>query len=129
MEPSPGRPSAADATPLPAKEKVKFPDDHYDWELDSDDEEDDEHSILRITFDEFQSASLIHLLDSGIPAKEKGLLFFLLIQLHEHLYSPLYVYSAIPAILMWYYPVIRPQHMFTITKCIDNWKQGESAES
>jgi len=129
MELPPEDPPFPDANLPSAKEKVKFPDDDYDWELDSDDKEDDEHSTVRIIFDEFQSAFLIHLLDSGVPAKEKGLLFFLLIQLHEHLYSPLYVYSVIPSVVMWYYPFLRPQFMFNIIKAIDNWKQSEYGRS
>lgn len=56
-------------------------------------------------------------------------MYFLLIQLHEHLYPPLYVSSALPAILMWFYPFIQPRHMFAITKVFDKWNRGNDSST
>jgi hypothetical protein len=131
MDPSPsqdGQP-VPDATTPPTKEKMKLPDDDFDWGFGSDDDDEGKSLTVENIIHDVRSAFLIHLLDSGFPAKEKGLLYFILIQLHEHLYSPLYVYSAVPSILMWYYPQIRPRHVHPVIKAIDQWKRGGGSTS
>lgn len=113
-----------------SKKPIEFPDDDFDMGFDDDEEHENGRTLaLNTVLQEARSAFLIHLLDSGFPAKEKGLLYFLIVQLHENLYAPLYVYSALPAILMWYQPWIAPRHVYTVTRMFDNWDRGSSSSN
>jgi hypothetical protein len=109
-----------------AKKGFKIPDDGFDYGWDDMFETDDEKTVtFKMVLREVRTAFLIRVLESGFPGKEKGLLYYLMIQFVEELHRPLYVYSALPALLMWYYPIIHPRLVYAVTRGIDTYHRIE----
>lgn len=112
-------------TTVPEKEKPSEPDDRgFDWGIDPDESKQERNEwIWSVIVPPIRSAFLLQLLQQGLPKEQRGMIYFLIIQFHEDLWSPLYVYSAVPALLMWYYPQIVPAIPYAITRGYNVWKQ------
>lgn len=127
---SAGNTDATTAT-TPSKKETP-PEDDFDWGLADHDSVHREgpFSFWRVVR-EIRSAFFIRLLHFGFPRKESGLLYFLMIQFHEDIYSPLKVYSAIPAALIWFFPNhlsaygIGPLQVYGLTRGFDSYKRTE----
>ena len=80
-------------------EETDDDDDDYDWGLDEDREDEDWKQTIQSLLWPLRSALMVRILDEGIPPEQRGMFYFLMVQFHEDLDPPLYVYSALPAFL------------------------------
>lgn len=116
---------AADVKTEPGSDKKSKPkDDEFDWNFDHDEKNKEDKTVaFQKLYRPIRSAFLIHLIQNGLPQEQRGIFYFLMIQFHEDLDSPLLVYSALPALLMGYYPKVHPLLVYSATRGIDGYRR------
>ena len=71
--------------------------------------------LTRSILNAVDSAFLIYLVEYGLPREQRGVFYFLLVQFHEDWVPAFRVYSAIPAVFMWYFPWLSPMLLYAAT--------------
>lgn len=102
-----------------------------DLDLDPDADEDKKEKkkwFNRERLQALRSAVLLFLLDTGLPENQRWMFYTLLLKFHEDLGPPLYVWSLILILLMWYFPKFHPILVYAITTAVDLFRRKTTEE-
>ena len=130
MNPSSNQSAKADTSSNPQEEtdvkKKEKQDDGFEWDFGDDEDEKEKKSLdFRSKILPLRSGLLIELIEYGLPKEQRGMFYFLLVQFHEDFDSQICVFSALPALLMWYFPQISPLMVYTVTRGISIFRESK----